>query len=851
MVTRTLYAKSPSILVEYTKHRGPLYMSYDFKNIESEIQQRCCFTIDQSENINCYVLSMFPYPSGNIHMGHIRNYVIGDVIARFKRAKGFSVLHPIGWDSFGLPAENAALSYGINPELWTRNNIDSMRTQLKAIGISYNWDREVTTCSEDYYKHEQSFFIDFLQNGLAYRKESWVNWDPVDNTVLANEQVIDGRGWRSGALVERRKLSQWFLRITDYAQSLLDGLNHLPGWPEKVKLMQQRWIGRSEGVVIEFDTDCEQKLEVFSTMPHMLFGATFCAVSIDHPILQYAKAAGFAERINELTKPALQCKDAEKAGIDTGLVAKHPFLDKKLPIYVANYVLEDSGTGAVFGCPAHDQRDFEFAKLYGLPIQQVVFPEDGSVCNLEERAYTGDGVYCNSGFLDGVRLGDAKRVMLEKLESLANCKQVTNYRLHDWGISRQRYWGCPIPVIYCTQCGIVPVDKKDLPVRLPKDVDFSKGGNPLANHPTWKHVKCHVCGEDAERETDTFDTFFESSWYFAAFCSRQNELNLSDSNRILPVDYYIGGIEHAVLHLLYSRFFCRALGKCGHLQIEEPFRNLITQGMVCHTTYQDESGNYLFPKDAEKMAAEGKKVLQGKVEKMSKSKKNVVDPSEILKQYGADTVRLFMLSDTPPERDVEWTDCGVEGAWRYLERLWKVLGSNTSISTEFNNENVSGKDLEFLSKVHKLLNGIEGDIEHCRLNCAVAKFREMSNIVFEMMKCSASNSVINESVCILLRVMEPFIPHLTAKLWEIIGGRGMLCEQPWPSVRKALLEENFATIAVQVDGKFCGTLRVELQCDDEKVKTAALELAQRRIKERLVKNVHYVPGKVVNIVTKA
>ena len=827
-------------------------MNYNFKSIEKEIQSRWNFgtTVPGDNEASCYVLSMFPYPSGNIHMGHIRNYVIGDVIARFKRAQGHNVLHPIGWDAFGLPAENAALSSGVNPALWTERNIESMREQLKAVGISYNWDREIATCEDRYYKHEQSFFLDFLQQGLVYRKESWVNWDPVDNTVLANEQVIDGKGWRSGAVVKQRKLSQWFLKITDFAESLLGGLQYLKGWPEKVRLMQERWIGKSEGVVITFQTSCTQPLEVFTTMPHMLFGASFCAVSIDHPILQHVADEKFHDKLNELMRSERN-RDGEKIGIDTGLVAKHPLIDRALPIYVANYVLQNYGMGAVFGCPAHDQRDFEFAKLYDLPIYQVVFPAQSAV-SIGEEAYTGDGIYCNSDFLNGVRLSDAKKVMIEKLRSLGNCKLVANYRLHDWGISRQRYWGCPIPILYCEKCGIVPLEKGDLPVTLPKDADFTKPGNPLDNHPTWKYVKCHVCGANAQRETDTLDTFFESSWYFAAFCSKGSEINIKASKGLLPVDYYIGGIEHAVLHLLYARFFCRALKKCGHIDVEEPFKHLITQGMVCHMTYRDEQGNYLFPEDAEKMIAAGKKVILGKVEKMSKSKKNVVDPSRIIEQYGADTVRLFVMSDTPPERDIEWTDCGVEGAWRYVERLWKVFGGVSGISVNLGSNAVSDADGELLSSVHKLLNEINGDLEHCRLNCAVAKFREMGNIVFDAVKCpTACSTAVSESVHILLRVMEPFIPHITEKLWEVLGGQGMLCEQPWPVVREELLAESHVTVAVQVNGKFVGTVRAEMHHSEEQIKAEALEVAKRRLaKEGEIKQLRYVPGRVVNIVTK-
>ena len=825
-------------------------MSYDFKRVEKEVQGRWDFNIPSGQDIGCYVLSMFPYPSGSIHMGHIRNYVIGDVIARYKRATGNSVLHPIGWDAFGLPAENAALSYGTSPEKWTRDNITAMREQLKAVGISYNWDRELTTCAKEYYKQEQAFFLDFLQQGLAYRKESWVNWDPVDKTVLANEQVIDGLGWRSGAVVEKRKLFQWFLRITDFADSLLDGLKDLTGWPDKVKLMQERWIGKTEGIVIEFDTSCQEKLKVFTTAPHMLFGASFCAVAADHEMLRHVDNDEVHAFINEILTASRE-EDTDKVGMDTGLVAKHPFLDRALPIYVANYVLQGCGTGAVFGCPAHDQRDFEFAKVYNLPVYQVVFPENSALCDIDREAYLGDGIYKNSGFLDGIKVGDAKRVMIEKLESLGNCKHVANYRLRDWGISRQRYWGCPIPVIHCKECGVVPVKKEDLPVVLPVDVDFTKGGNPLDTHPTWKHVKCPVCCADACRETDTFDTFFESSWYFAAFCSEERRLESALCDKILPIDYYIGGVEHAVLHLLYARFFCRALKKCGYLNVEEPFRNLITQGMVCHVVYQDESGNYLFPKDADKMIAEGKKVIRGKIEKMSKSKKNVVDPGEIIANYGADTIRLFMLSDTPPERDIEWSNTGVAGSWRYIERLWDAISVyRVECFPGGNTIEISASDSMHISRIHKLLNEIGEDIERCRLNCAIAKIREMSNVLFELLKdTSIQKAVKDESVCIFLRVIEPFMPHIAEKLWESVGGKGMLHLQKWPDVRKELLVESFVNIAVQVNGKFCSVLKAAINASDEEIKEASLKLAQRRINGKNVETVHYVPSKVINFVT--
>ncbi|WDM85649.1 leucine--tRNA ligase [Ehrlichia sp. JZT12] len=824
-------------------------MHYDFKKVEQDIQKKWNFNVNIRE-AQCYVLEMFPYPSGNIHMGHLRNYTIGDVITRYKRACGFNVFHPIGWDAFGLPAENAALSYNINPQVWTKNNIDNMRYQLKSIGLSYDWERELATCDSDYYKHEQAFFLDFLKHGLAYRKESWVNWDPVDHTVLANEQVIDGKGWRSGATVERRKLSQWFLRITDFAEELLSDLQVLKQWPEKVKLMQEKWIGKSEGVIIDFKIlGVSENLQVFTTCPHTIFGASFIAVSFEHPILQYVDNSEIIQLINDFDKKDLiteASSTTEKLGIDTGLVVKHPFLDINLPIYVVNFVLMDYATGAIFGCPAHDQRDFEFAKKYSLPIKQVVFSETD--VNLEKGAYIGSGTMKCSDFLDGMTIDEAKKTVVERLALLGVCREKTYYKLHDWGISRQRYWGCPIPIIYCEKCGVVPVDKEDLPITLPEDVDFTKSGNPLDNHPTWKYVKCPSCGADAERETDTFDTFFESSWYFAAFCDLNKGIDKDICNALLPVNYYIGGIEHAVLHLLYSRFFCRALTKCGYFNIKEPFSNLITQGMVCHATYLDEQNNYLFPEDAKKMMQEGKRVTIGRAEKMSKSKKNVVNLDYIIDKYGADTARLFILSDTPPERDIEWLDEGIEGASRYLGKLWRMIVSYDQINLNFGEENILDTDLDHRRCVHKILNDITSDLEFCRLNCAVAKFRELSNVIAEMIRTSVNCYVISEAIYILVRVIEPFIPHIAEKLWEVIGGNGMLWNQVWPQAKAELLIEKNIAIAIQVNGKFVKTLKVSNDIDDEQLKSLALEVAKNKIGNNVVKNMYVIPKRVVNIV---
>ncbi|QJT94489.1 leucine--tRNA ligase [Wolbachia endosymbiont of Diaphorina citri] len=821
-------------------------MKYDFKNVEKFYQNKWDFSVSKdSKKKKCYVLEMFPYPSGKIHMGHLRNYAIGDVIARYKRARGFEVLHPIGWDAFGLPAENAARDNNINPAAWTKDNIDNMRAQLKSIGLSYNWDRELSTCEADYYKHEQKFFLDFLKHGLAYRKESWVNWDPVDQTVLANEQVVDGKGWRSGAVVEKRKLSQWFLKITDFAEDLLHCSQNLKNWPEKVKTMQERWIGKSEGVTIEFEiVGSNKKLKVFTVCPHALFGASFLAIASEHPIVRDLKDEDIQGFIDSVKAKG---ENDEKIGIYTRLNVKHPFLDKELPLYIANFVLMEYGEGAIFGCPAHDQRDFEFAQKYGLPIIPLVCEESTKTTEILKEPYCGDGVMFNSEFLNGLMINEAKEVIIKKLEEKGISKKTVNYRLHDWGISRQRYWGCPIPVIYCKDCGIVPVPEKDLPVVLPTDVEFTSGGNPLDKHPTWKFVDCPKCGKQAERETDTFDTFFESSWYFAAFCSENKSINKDTCNRFMPVDYYIGGIEHAILHLLYSRFFCRALTKCGYFDVKEPFSTLITQGMVCHITYKDENGKWLFPEEAKELIAKGTKIQVGKVEKMSKSKKNTVDPNFIIEKYGADTARLFVLSDTPPEKDMEWSDDGVEGCFRYINKLWRMVVQLRPVNIHYDNENIVGKLLEYRKKIHKLLQGLTDDLENCRLNCVVAKFREMTNLIAEI-DVKTGKSLIDEGICILIRVIEPFMPHLAENLWQEIGGEGMLYLKPWPKADESLLIDNMVTVAVQINGKLRATIEVATDLPQEKLKKIATDSVSNKIDQSKIRTIYAVPNKIVNIV---
>ncbi len=819
-----------------------------------------------------FVLEMFPYPSGRIHMGHVRNYTLGDVVARYKRARGFNVLHPMGWDAFGLPAENAAIENGVHPAVWTKQNIAAMRDQLKSMGLSYDWDREFATCDPGYYVHEQKIFLDFLKAGLVYRKESWVNWDPAENTVLANEQVIDGRGWRSGALVEKRRLSQWFLKITDYARDLLDALKTLDRWPGKVRVMQENWIGRSEGARIRFVISGEaEPLEVYTTRPDTIFGASFLAVAANHPLSLKLAATNdglneFISECNRMGTSEAAMEQAEKKGFDTGLTAAHPFIKgKTLPVYAANFVLMDYGGGAVFGCPAHDQRDLDFARKYALSVIPVVAPEGTAADNVEigAEAFTGGGVIINSDFLDGLDVPAAKNAVIDRLEEMNIGARAVNYRLRDWGVSRQRYWGCPIPVIHCGDCGVVPVPKTDLPVTLPDDVTFDQPGNPLARHPTWSDAACPKCGKAAKRETDTFDTFFESSWYFARYtCPRADEpLEKEATDYWLSVDQYIGGVEHAVLHLLYSRFFTRALKKCGYLSVNEPFTGLMTQGMVCHETYRDADGKWLSPAD---VAVEGGKavligtgapVTVGRSEKMSKSKKNVVDPETIMNAYGADTARLFMLSDSPPDRDLEWTDAGVEGSWRYVNRLYRLIAGPPAELAPPGAEKPAdlGKaaaDLYRLS--HKTIAAVSGDLDRFRFNRAVARLREFSNAI-ENHKAEGADSAWARRFALetLTVLIGPMTPHLAEELWMILGaGGGLLARQPWPRADDSQLNDDTVTLAIQVNGKLKGTL--EIPKDHPRDRTEAAALALDKVRAALggtpPRKVIVVPNRIVNVV---
>ncbi len=849
---------------------------YDFAATEAAWRRRWAEdeTFAVREDPDCtpyYVLEMFPYPSGRIHMGHVRNYTLGDVLARYKRARGFNVLHPMGWDAFGMPAENAAIEAGVHPATWTLDNIRNMRDQLKLMGLSYDWSREIATCAPDYYRHEQKMFLDFLEAGLAYRRESWVNWDPVEGTVLANEQVIDGCGWRSGAPVERRLLPQWFLRITAYADDLLKTLASLDRWPERVRLMQANWIGRSEGAFMSFDMKGrDDRLEVFTTRPDTIFGASFCALSPNHPLADELAAgdpaiAAFIAEANSLGTSEAAIETAEKRGIDTGLRARHPFLPNvELPIYIASFVLMEYGTGAIFGCPGHDQRDLDFARKYALPVIPVVCPADVDPASFEigDEAYLGDGVLINSSFLDGRDVDAAKREAIRRLGMAGMGRKAVTYRLRDWGVSRQRYWGCPVPVIHCPACGLVPVPESALPVTLPEDVRFDRPGNPLERHPTWKLVSCPKCGGGAERETDTFDTFFESSWYFTRFCSPHSDLAFERAavDYWLPVDQYIGGIEHAVLHLLYSRFFVRALTACGYLDLKEPFAGLLTQGMVCHETYRAPGGEWLVPEEVRRLPdgkvvriADGSEIQVGRSEKMSKSRKNVVDPDAIIREYGADTARLFMLSDSPPERDLEWTEAGVEGAWRYLNRLFRLVADPPVELPDRDAprpRDMSPAALDAERAVHKTIAGVTADLERFRLNRAVARVRELTNAVADLGGDTGEPWVLRLACESIAKLIGPMVPHLAEEMWCRLGHQTLLADTAWPEADAALVVDETVTMAVQVNGKLRGTLELPRDLDRDEAEAEAIRVpgVGRAIAGKVVRKVIVVPNRVINVV---
>ena len=826
-----------------------------------------------------YVLEMFPYPSGRIHVGHMRNYAMGDVVARYKRATGHNVLHPMGWDAFGLPAENAAKERGVHPGEWTRGNITAMKAQLKLLGLSIDWSREFATCDPEYYGQQQRWFLDLWKRGLVYRKESTVNWDPVDETVLANEQVIDGRGWRSGAVVEKRKLTQWFLRITDYADALLEGLGGLDRWPDKVRLMQENWIGKSRGLRLTFafaeppPAGFEAGLEVYTTRPDTLYGASFVAIAPDHPLAaavaaRDAETAAFIEECRRGGISEAELEGGEKKGHDTGLTVEHPFDPSwRLPLWIANFVLMDYGAGAIFGCPAHDQRDLDFARKYTLPVTPVVLPPgaDEEAFDVFDEAYVGPGRIFNSAFMDGMEIEDAKAAAIARVEAEGRGQGATVFRLRDWGISRQRYWGAPIPVIHCSKCGPVAAPDEQLPVVLPDDVTFDRPGNPLAHHPSWKHVACPVCGGPAERETDTLDTFVDSSWYFARFADPTAATPIGKAaDYWMPVDQYIGGVEHAILHLLYARFVTRALKDEGMLGVEEPFAGLFTQGMVTHETYRRQNGDWVEPELVEliqegstrraQLIATGEAVVIGDIEKMSKSKRNTYDPEEIADAYGVDAARLFVMSDSPPERDVQWTNGGIEGAWRFVHRVWNEFDSQPA-GVEAAASGADPQALELTRATHKLIKAFGESLEGFRFNSGIARLYEFLNILKGLPAVNASPAVLAaraEALSALARLIAPVTPHLAEECWMRIGGDGLVAEASWPVYDPALTAEDEAVLPIQINGKRRAEIRVAKGAADADVEQKALadEAVQAYLRAGglQVRKVIVVKDRIVNIV---
>lgn len=824
-----------------------------------------------------YALEMFPYPSGRLHMGHVRNYSLGDVVARYKRARGFNVLHPMGWDAFGLPAENAAMERGVDPRGWTYDNIARMRSELKELGLSIDWSREFATCDADYYGKQQSWFLDLWKRGLVYRKESVVNWDPVDQTVLANEQVVDGRGWRSGSIVEKRKLNQWFLRITDYADELIEGLKTLDRWPDKVRLMQENWIGRSKGLRFKFawgeeaPAGFEGGLEVYTTRPDTLYGASFVGIAPDHPLAEQLAAnpdvAAFIAECRKGGASEAEIETAEKIGFDTGLTVAHPFDPNwRLPVWIANFILMDYGTGAIFGCPAHDQRDLDFARKYGLPVKAVVLPpgEDPASFTVADEAYTGPGVIFHSEFMDGMEIEPAKAAAIARIEAQQQGAGATVYRLRDWGVARQRGWGCPVPVVHCAKCGVVPVPKDQLPVKLPDDMDFSKPGNALARHPTWKDTTCPDCGGPATRETDTLDTFVDSSWYFARFADTEaaEPIDKAAADYWLPVDQYVGGIEHAVLHLLYARFVTKALADEGMLSVREPFAGLFTQGMVTHETYRrEQSGEWVEPKEVEILAEDGKRsarsletgeaLVIGDVEKMSKSKRNTVAPEEIFDVYGVDAARLFVLSDSPPERDTQWSASGVEGAWRFVNRVWNEFDSQPAGETPALVDDAKAKELR--ATTHRTIKAVTEAIESFRFNSGIARMYELLNKLREFPADNATPAVVaarHEALSAFARLISPFTPHLAEEAWARIGGQGMVVSAPWPEFDPGLTQDAVKSLPVQVNGKRRGEISVAAGLEPAEVEKIVLDDPEiaRRLEGLTIKKVIVVKDRIVNIV---
>ncbi|CAO6132521.1 LeuS Leucyl-tRNA synthetase [Candidatus Pelagibacterales bacterium] len=823
-------------------------------------EEKKIFKSQKTLNKKFYCLEMFPYPSGNIHMGHVRNYTLGDVIANYKRLKGFNVLHPMGWDAFGLPAENAAIQNKLHPRIWTKKNITVMKSQLQRLGLSIDWDKEVSTCDENYYKQQQVIFSFFFKKGLVYKKESYVNWDPIDQTVLANEQVIDGKGWRSGGVVEKKKLSQWFLNITKYSDELLESLENLKGWPEKVKLMQKNWIGKSVGCEIDFLTNNEKKIKIFTTRPDTIFGASFIAIAPNHPFTKFFENdENFLKFKNEALKNIAiesSLSKNEKLGFKTPYFVYHPFIkDKKLPIYVSNFILMDYGTGAIYGCPAHDQRDLEFALKYKLEVLPVVSPNKSQDIKIKDEAYIDDGFIINSDFLNDLSVKEAQKKIIEIIEDKKLGNSKTIYRLKDWGISRQRYWGCPIPILYREDGKIIPVPEKDLPVTLPEDIDFNKPGNPLENHPTWKYTKCPETGMKATRETDTLDTFVDSSWYFLRFCSPQEQgvpFNKEDVNYWMPVDQYIGGVEHAILHLLYSRFFTLALKDEFKFKFSEPFQNLFTQGMVCHPTYKTEKGDWVFPKDVK--FENGKyslnnnlRVFKGDSQAMSKSKKNIVDPDDIIKIYGSDSVRWFILSDSPPDRDIQWSDTGIQGAFKYIQKIWR-LSEKIKIYKKEKEE----KDNNFLIKTNILIKEITECIEKFHINVAVAKlYIFLNNLNEEIDKKTLNEEDIINAYKNYLIIISAFIPYIANECWEKITKENNLSLQQWPKIEDTLIKKDHFDVVIQINGKKRAIINAINNENEENVfsKSLAIKNIKVILEEKTIIKKIFIKNKLLNIVT--
>ena len=839
--------------------------SYNFSSVEEKwknlFEKKNIFesTVDKNKK-KFYCLEMFPYPSGNIHMGHVRNYTLGDVIANFKRLNNYNVLHPMGWDAFGLPAENAAIQNNLHPKDWTLKNISTMKTQLKRLGLSIDWDKEISTCDPSYYKHQQILFSLLFKKGIAYKKKSYVNWDPFDNTVLANEQVIDGKGWRSGAIVEKKELNQWFLNITKYSDQLLKSLDNLKGWPEKVRLMQKNWIGKSEGCEIDFISDFKNtKIKIFTTRPDTIFGASFVAIAPDHPFTECFKdEKSFqdfkASALKNIATESALSKN-EKLGFKTPFSVSHPFLNKKIPIYVANFILMDYGTGAIFGCPAHDQRDLEFAKKYNLEIIPVVSVNKSKSMIINNEAYTGDGYIINSDFLNDLSVEGAKKYVIKKIQEKGIGSSKIIYRLKDWGISRQRYWGCPIPVMYREDGKVILVPEKDLPVKLPKDIDFSKPGNPLENHPTWKYTKCPETGMKAIRETDTLDTFVDSSWYFLRFCSpkeKERPFNIDEANYWMPVDQYIGGVEHAILHLLYSRFFTLALQDEFKLKVSEPFENLFTQGMVCHPTFKTEKGKWVFPKEVlEKNGSyfldNNEVVLKGDSQAMSKSKKNIVDPDDIIKIYGADAVRWFILSDSPPDRDIQWSDSGIQGAFKYIQKIWRVCEKIRIYKREKEETNSN-----FLIKTNILIKEITECIEKFHINVGVAKlYIFLNNINEEVDKKTLNEIDIINAYKKYLIIVSAFIPYVANECWEKITKQNNLSSQEWPKIENTTIKKGQFDVVIQINGKKRAIINAINDESEENIFSKSLAIKNIKVileKKNIIKKI-FIKNKLLNIVT--